>query len=149
MPRCHAAILQHACVGMQVIIFIGTLWFFFTVPLPSHACLSHPMPVASHNAKIMPACHSKKPNSNPCQYEGMIMQTMIIIAVCAEHGRPDAQVYASNEFPIGSISAVWNNLNTVANAAPVAGKLCSLLVMLEGLLYVMLTPGSGDAFTHI
>ena len=53
------------------------------------------------------------------------MRTVTVIAVRAEHGRLDGQVYASNEFPIGSISAVWNNLNTVANAAPVAGKLCS------------------------
>ena len=62
------------------------------------------------------------------------MQTVTMIALCAEHGRFDAQVYASNDFPIGSISAVWNNLNTVANAAPIAGKLrSSLLVTLEGL----------------
>lgn len=31
-------------------------------------------------------------------------------------------VYASTEFPIGSINAVWNNLNTVAAAVPIAGN---------------------------
>ncbi len=55
MLRCHAAMLQHACVGVQVIIFIGTLWFFFTVPLPSPACPSHLKPVALHKAEsILP-----------------------------------------------------------------------------------------------
>ncbi|CAL5222256.1 g4593 [Coccomyxa viridis] len=32
------------------------------------------------------------------------------------------KVYASTEYPIGSVSAVWNNLNTVAAASPVAGN---------------------------
>ena len=112
--------------GMQVIIFIGTLWFFFTVPLPSHARPSHLKPVAFHKAESIPVCLNRKPNLLPCQYGNKITQSVTIVTVCAEHGRRlDAQVYASNDFPIGSISAVWNNLNTVANAAPIAGRLCS------------------------
>ena len=109
---------------MQVIIFIGTLWFFFTVPFHSRACLSHRKPVALHKARSILPVLVGRPESHPCRYGSIIMQSVTIIAVCAEHGRLDAQVYASNDSPIGSISAVWNNLNTVANAAPVAGKLC-------------------------
>ena len=88
---------------------------FPCVSLPSQAC-GIPQPKAY--------CLSQWEAQLTCQYASMIMQTVTIIAVCAEHGRLDAQVYASNNSPIGSISAVWNNLNTVANAAPVAGKLC-------------------------
>ena len=48
----------------------------------------------------------------------------------------NVQVYASTEFPIGSISAVWNNLNTVAANTPVAGKQCYP--------YILRTSAHGD-----